>query len=98
MSATFRYYFDGKEVTGEEWEKLHKKRERSLRVSGWKKPFYRLSHSDSGDFRGETDPATGRQGRYMPQYARYLNDPKAVFLSVKDAKKEAARRGWTVIG
>ncbi len=34
--------------------------------------------SDRGDWRHEKDPYTGLDGRYMPQLARFQNDPTAV--------------------
>lgn len=95
---TFIKKINGKEVSDKEWEAACRKMRRErAKYSKWKRPFYRLSNSDSGDFRGEIDPVTGKQGRYMPQYGN-RNDPRAVFLSVADAKKEAARRGWQVVG
>lgn len=95
MTATFRYKFDGRDVSEEEWTRLHEERKARLALPTWRKPYYRLSKADTGSFVGERDPKTGRQGRYMGQYARYKGDPKAVFLDVRDAKAEAKRRGWS---
>lgn len=48
--------------------------------------------ADRHDFRHERDPDTGLDGRYMPQLARYPNDPTAVVKHVDDVIEVAKRR------
>ncbi len=52
--------------------------------------------SDRGDWRHEKDPYTGLDGRYMPQLARFQNDPKAVVKHRSEIEERGKRAGKKV--
>lgn len=52
--------------------------------------------SDRGDWRHEKDPNTGLDGRYMPQLARYHNDPTAVVKHRDEIVERGKRAGKRV--
>lgn len=51
---------------------------------------------DTGDWRGERDAKTGKDGRYCPQLARRPGDPNAVCRNRTELIERGKRRGWTV--
>lgn len=51
---------------------------------------------DQHDFSREKDPTTGKDGRYMPQMARYPGDPRAVVRHVDNVIEYGKRKGYTI--
>lgn len=94
------FYVDGKEV--DEWA-YHKgcakeaaEQRRVLKPQNGKRYRTPGLFGDFGDWRGERDSKTGRDGRYCPQLARRPGDPAAVCKSRGELIERAKRRGYGV--
>jgi hypothetical protein len=94
------YLVDDQEVSEAEYQRARKIEEAECRKLHVKQGGARLRQpgffGDRHDFSRETDPTTGKNGRYFPQLARYSGDPRAVIRHVNDAVEIAKRRGYGV--
>jgi hypothetical protein len=53
-------------------------------------------YGDFADWRRETDPKTGLNGRYCPQLAKFKGDPNAVCKNRSELIDRGERLGYTV--
>jgi hypothetical protein len=94
------YFVGDQEVTKEEFEDYRKDEEaecKRLHKPQNGKRFKRPGlYGDQHDFSREKDPTTGKDGRYMPQLARYPGDPRAVVRHVDQVVEAGKRKGYGI--